>query len=77
MAEQLKFSNEPKLREQMQKRGWTDEMIRVAMRTPGITATGKKGPAIRYVHPASGKSVIVDAATGEIFHVGDEGYRYD
>jgi hypothetical protein len=77
MAEPVKFSNEAKLREQMQKRGWTEDMIREAMRTPGIPATGQKGPAIRYVHPASGKSVVVDAATGEIFHVGGEGYQYD
>jgi hypothetical protein len=40
-------------------------------------ATGKAGPALRYVHPVTGKSVVVDAATGEIFHVGGEGFRYD
>jgi hypothetical protein len=25
----------------------------------------------------SGKSVVVDNSTGEIFHVGDVGYKYD
>ena len=73
----MKFSNEAKLRFQMQKRGWTDEMILEALQTPRIPAKGKKGPATRYVHPITGKSVIVDDATGEIFHVGGEGFKYD
>ena len=73
----MKFSNEAKLRLQIQKRGWTDEMILEALKTPGIPTKGKKGPATRYVHPKTGKSVIVDDATGEIFHVGGDGFKYD
>ena len=72
----MRFSSEAKLRRQMQKRGWTDEQIIEAMQTPGIAVQGKKGPATRYVHPVTGKSVIVDDVTGEIFHVGGEGFVY-
>ena len=60
----------------MRARGWTEEAIREALATTPIPATGKLGPALRYVHPTSGKSVVVDAATGEIFHVGGEGFLY-
>jgi hypothetical protein len=73
----LRFSNEPKLRAQMRKRGWTDGQIREALVTAPVAARGKRGPALRYVHPVTRKSVVVDETTGEIFHVGDEGYRYD
>ena len=75
--EPLRFSNEAKLRDQMKARDWTEDQVREALATTPITATGKRGPALRYVHPTSGKSVVVDAATGEIFHVGGEGFRYD
>lgn len=72
----LRFSDAAKLRRQMLKRGWTDAEVREALREVPIAAVGKRGPALRYVHPRSGKSVVVDAATGEIFHVGGEGFRY-
>ena len=61
----------------MKARGWTDEMIVEALQTTGIPTTGKLGPALRYIHPVSGKSVVVDQASGEIFHVGGEGFLYD
>jgi hypothetical protein len=76
-VESLRFANEAKLRDQMRIRGWTDEQIREALTTVPIAASGKRGPALRYVHPLSGKSVVVDATSGEIFHVGGEGFRYD
>jgi DNA transposition AAA+ family ATPase len=76
-AEPLKFNNEPKIRQQMMRRGWTDDRIREAMQTVGIPTVGKNGAATRYVHPSTGKSVVVDNATGEVFHVGGEGFRYD
>jgi hypothetical protein len=74
---ELRFSNEAKIRKQMKSRGWTDAMLIEALQTSGIPTTGKLGPATRYVHPATGKSVVVDNATGEIFHVGGEGFLYD
>lgn len=75
--EELRFSNELKLRQQMRKRGWTEDMIREALSTTGIPAVGKQGPATRYVHPVTGQSVVVDDASGVIFHVGKRGFRYD
>ena len=82
MAEQsdlppLKFANEAKIRRQMQKRGWTEQDVRDALATPPLPAAGKLGPALRYVHPVTRKSVVVDAATGAIFHVGGEGFAYE
>jgi hypothetical protein len=73
----LRFSNETKLRRQMIKRGWTEQMIREALETDGIPTTGKRGAALRHVHPSLGRSVIIDRTTGEIFHVGGEGYLYE
>jgi hypothetical protein len=73
----LRFANESKLRKQMRKRGWTEQQIREAIETQGIAVPGKQHPATRYVHPVTGKSVVVDDLTGEIFHLGGEGYRYE
>jgi len=61
----------------MAARGWTEEQIVEALSTAPVTASGKNGSALRYVHPTTGKSVVVDQATGEIFHVGGEGFLYD
>ncbi|WP_306143126.1 RHS repeat-associated core domain-containing protein [Roseibium sp. MMSF_3412] len=71
------LSYSSKVATQMKKRGWTEKMVREALITEGIPATGKNGPATRYVHPTTGNSVIKDNATGEIFHVGGTGYLYD
>lgn len=60
----------------MKKRGWTEKEIQEAANTKGIPAVGKNGPATRYVHPVTGKSIVVDNATGEVFHVGGEGFKY-
>lgn len=73
----LRFSNEAKIRKQMKSRGWTNAMLIEALQTNGMPAAGKHGPATRYLHPATGRSVVVDNATGEIFHVGGEGFLYD
>lgn len=72
----VKYANEVKLRLQMARRGWTEAQIVEALRTQGIPTRGKKGPATRYVHPRTGRSVVVDAATGEVFHVGGDGFEY-
>lgn len=73
----LKFSNPVKLTAQMRQRGWTEAQIREALATEPVAAVGKLGPALRYIHPTTGKSVVVDVSTGEIFHVGGEGFLYD
>jgi hypothetical protein len=72
----IRYANEPKLRAQMAKRGWTETQIRGALQTQGIPIRGKKGPATRYIHPRTGRSVVVDDATGEVFHVGGDGFVY-
>ena len=73
----IKYANEEKIKKQMKKRGWTEEQIREAMETEGILAEGKNGSATRYVHPQTGRSVVVDNATKEVFHVGGDGFKYD
>ena len=77
ITKELKYSNVEKITKQMQKRGWTEAEIIEAMQTKGIPAIGKNGPATRYIHPKTGKSVVVDNKTNEIFHVGDIGFKYD
>jgi hypothetical protein len=60
----------------MTKRGWTEAQIIEALQTQGVPARGQKGPATRYVHPRTGRSVVVDDTTGEVFHVGGDGFEY-
>jgi hypothetical protein len=72
----VRYANEAKLRLQMARRGWTAAQIVEALQTPGVPIRGKKGPATRYVHPSTGRSVVVDDATGEVFHVGGDGFEY-
>ncbi len=75
--EPLKFHNSAKLQKQMHKRGWTELTIRQALQTVPESWEGKLGPAWRYTHPETKQKLLVDAATGEIFHLGGRGYRYD
>jgi hypothetical protein len=60
-------------------RGWTAEQIEEAIKTgqqvPAINkATGNA--AIRYIHPTTGQSVVVDTVTNEVIHVGGPGFQY-
>jgi len=69
----------PKIQSQMGRRGWTaqqiDEAVQGGMQIPAINrATGN--PAIRYVHPVTGQSVVVDRVTKEVIHVGGPGFLY-
>ena len=36
----------------------------------------KSNSATRYVHPTTGKSVVVDDVTREVLHVGGPGFKY-
>ena len=68
-----------KIAEQMGPRGWTADQIAEAInsgrRIPAMNkATGN--PAIRYVHPGTGQSVVVDTVTNEVIHVGGPGFIY-
>jgi hypothetical protein len=69
----------PKIARQMGPRGWTPEKIREAISSgERIPATNKANGnlAIRYVHPVTGQSVVVDTVTNEVIHVGGPGFKY-
>jgi RHS repeat-associated protein len=65
---------------QMRKRGWTMEMIDDAIRNgQKFRATNMVSPAntaTRYVHPATGQSVVIDDITNEVLHVGGPGFHH-
>ncbi len=61
----------------MRKRKWSEQEIREALAMTPSSGRGKLHAALRYRHPATGRTVLVDAVTGEIFHVGTGRYRYD
>lgn len=64
----------------MAKRGWTPEDVWRAVETgerytaEDLTEGG--APATRYVDPVTGRSVVVNNATGNVIHVGGFGFEY-
>lgn len=68
-----------KLRRQMLARGCTAEAIDKA-RSQGAAhpAVNREtgGAAARYVHPVTGRSVVIDDTSGEVIHVGGDGFIY-
>ena len=69
----------PKIQRGMEKRGWTAEQIDQAVKLGNcIDAINKENgrPATRYVNPDTGKSVVIDNATDEVIHIGEEGVEY-
>jgi len=68
-----------KLTRQMGARGWTEAQILEAVeRGAAYRAINREtaGAATRYVHPETGRSVVIDDATGEVIHVGGDGFIY-
>ena len=68
-----------KLDRQKKARGWSDEQIEEAVeRGDRFPATNNQSgaPATRYVHPDTGRSVVIDNKTGGIIHVGGDGFKY-
>ena len=68
-----------KLARQMVQQGWTQEQVSEAL------AHGRRfwaanletgGSATRYLHLETGRSVVIDDATGEVLHVGGDGFVY-
>ena len=63
---------------QMQQRGWTAEQIAEAVAGgQRFAATNNIHPAngaTRYVHPSTGRSVVLDDATSEVIQVGGNGF---
>ena len=64
----------------MQRRGWTPEQITEAIqggeRHSAQNLVNNGNPATRYVHPTTGRSVVLDNATNEVIHVGGDGFKY-
>jgi hypothetical protein len=64
----------------MAKRGWTEEQIDDAIaRGRKFPAPNKVNPghsATRHVNPETGRSIVVDDVTGEVLHVGGDGFEY-
>ncbi len=62
----------------MRQRGWTADQIEEAIRHgQRIAAVNNINPAnavTRYVHSTTGRSVDLDDATGEVIHVGGDGF---
>jgi Flp pilus assembly protein CpaB len=68
-----------KLRRQMAARGWTDDEIAEAVASGVRVATADREtdrPATRYIHPMTGRSVVIEDESGEIIHVGGDGFIY-
>jgi RHS repeat-associated protein len=65
---------------QMAKRGWTGEAITEALqkgeRFDAENLVNKGNPAGRYVHPTTGRSVVIDEKTREVIHIGGDGFKY-
>ncbi len=76
----LKYGKQAgKLARQMAQRGWTDDMIREAVASGQQIPTtnfANGNPAIRFIHPRTGQSVIVDMVTKEIIMVAGRGFRF-
>lgn len=74
------FKSEAKWASQMTKRGWTPEQITEAIQKgkayPAENLVNKGNPAMRYVHPETGRSVVIDTITKEVIHVGGDGFKY-
>jgi len=69
-----------KWQNQMAKRGWTEQQINEAIaagaKNPAPNLIDKGNSATRYVHPETGRSVVIDNVTGEVIHVGGDGFKY-
>lgn len=74
------FKSAERWANQMTQRGWTTRQIQEAIsRGERFNAPNQINPAngaTRYVHPTTGKSVVVDNGTGEVIHVGGNGFQY-
>lgn len=64
----------------MRQRGWTPaqitEAINSGQRHDAVNLVNPGNAATRYVHPTTGRSVIVDDVTEEVIHVGGDGFLY-
>ena len=65
---------------QMDQRGWVPSQVTDAIKTgqqfPATNLVNKGNPAIRYVHPTNGQSVVQDTVTKEIIYFGGPNFKY-
>ena len=63
----------------MKARGWTSAQVAEAV------ARGERHPAVnretgaaatRYLHPETGRSVVIEDVSGDVIHVGGDGFIY-
>jgi hypothetical protein len=52
------------------------EAIQHGQQFPAVNQVNAGNAATRYVHPATGRSVVVDQVTWEVIHVGGDGLVY-
>ncbi|MBI3777904.1 MAG: hypothetical protein HY274_03155 [Gammaproteobacteria bacterium] len=75
-----KHKSATKWANRMKKRGWSEQQITEAIETgqkfQAQNLVNPGNPATRYVHPQTGRSVIVDNTTKEIIHIGGDGFKY-
>jgi hypothetical protein len=64
----------------MAHRGWTPDQITEAIQGgttfPAANLVNPGNAATRYVHPTTGRSVVVDDVPNEVIHVGEDGFVY-
>jgi hypothetical protein len=74
------FKSETKWANQFVARGWTEveitEAITNGVRFTAVNNVNKANGATRYVHPTTGKSVVVDNVTKELLQVGGPGFKW-
>lgn len=74
------FKSEAKWLSQMESRGWTRDLINEALEKgetfPAVNNVNPANPALRYVSPANGQSVVIDTVTNEVLHIGGPGFLY-
>ena len=68
-----------RLARQMRARVWTSTQVAEAIadgeRHPAVNReTG--APATRYIHPETGRSVVIEDVSGDVIHVGGDGFIY-
>jgi hypothetical protein len=72
--------SQAKWNNQMKQRGWTEQQINEAIYNgksyPAPNNINPNNGATRYVHPITGRSVVIDNITRRILHVGGDGFKY-
>ena len=74
------FKSATKWANQMMKRGWTQQQIQQALKSnqfySAVNKVNPGNPALRFVHPTTGQSVVIDTVTQEIIQIGGKGFLW-